>query len=275
MIDLVIPDIHHKWRKAEEIIKWAEKEYGSDMGHIYFLGDYFDDWHDGPHHARATAGWLVESCKDPRRTHLIGNHDAPYMLNTVVETLNIRDHDEIDKFSQKYMSICGCSGWDVSKHRAVNLVEGIEDAFRSLKTVVRYNDYLVLSHAGCAQKHKDCDENEFWDVLTNDACGLFGDLERVAGAGFSRGGSIPTPGPLWLDFHADRDAFCGDFNQIVGHTQGKTIREFRRGTSQHVCLDTRMEHFATLDQGSDITVMDVLEPKEFSMTHQYRFMRLE
>jgi len=247
-VDLVIPDTHHKWTLAEDIIRWAKDHY--DLGTIYFLGDYFDDWGDGPYQSRKTAEWLVGSTNDSQRVHLIGNHDTPYMCNTVIETLGIKDSEEIDRFAQKYLRIAGCSGWDPHKHRAINEVDGIEEAFKKLKTVVRYNEYVRISHAGLADHFN---EDEFWglvwlreeDVFTDDE--FFYELRKLCGAGYSRGGEIARPGPFWLDFHADKGFYCGDFNQIVGHSQGKNVRYFKnKNNTFALCLDTRMQHFGIL-----------------------------
>ena len=43
-----------------------------------FVGDYFDQFGDGPEHAYRTAKWLKNSLAEPDRIHLWGNHDLAY-----------------------------------------------------------------------------------------------------------------------------------------------------------------------------------------------------
>lgn len=73
MKTLVLGDLHHHVGHADAILS-AEEPWGRAV----FLGDFFDDFGDGPAHARATARWLERRMADPRCVFLFGNHDLPY-----------------------------------------------------------------------------------------------------------------------------------------------------------------------------------------------------
>jgi len=71
---LVIPDLHNKIETAEKILKAREHS----VDYTVLLGDYFDDFYDTPDIAANTAAWLKDSLQNPKRIHLIGNHDINY-----------------------------------------------------------------------------------------------------------------------------------------------------------------------------------------------------
>ena len=48
---LVIPDVHNRIDRAD----WFLRELESIVDRVVFLGDYFDDWGDGPIEAERTA----------------------------------------------------------------------------------------------------------------------------------------------------------------------------------------------------------------------------
>jgi len=72
---LVIPDIHNRVEIAEKILRAHEQ----DVDYAVLLGDYFDDFFDTVGDAADTAAWLKDSLQNPKRAHLIGNHDINYM----------------------------------------------------------------------------------------------------------------------------------------------------------------------------------------------------
>lgn len=72
---LAIGDIHQA-PNLEQIEATIARE---NPDRVIFVGDYFDQWHDHPDHAAKTARWLKQSLADPKRVHLLGNHDLHYL----------------------------------------------------------------------------------------------------------------------------------------------------------------------------------------------------
>src|ERR1035441_7570735 len=77
MKTLIFSDLHEPPHDVLDRIEAIIADERADR--IVFLGDYFDQFDDTPRDAARTAAWLAKSLTDPRRTHLIGNHDASYL----------------------------------------------------------------------------------------------------------------------------------------------------------------------------------------------------
>lgn len=60
--------------------------------------------------------------------------------------------------------------------------------------------------------------------------------------GFSRGGSNMVGGPLWCDYNEFID--IPNINQIFGHTPNHDVRHHKIDTSEHYCIDTKLNHYA-------------------------------
>ena len=82
----IIPDLHNRVEIAEKII---EKENNS-VDQFNLLGDYFDNFFDGPEDVTKAANFLKLYCNDPKFKFLIGNHDLHYIIShNVYETVPI------------------------------------------------------------------------------------------------------------------------------------------------------------------------------------------
>src|SRR5215471_12713172 len=69
---LIVPDIHDKIRKANQIIEREPHD------RLLLLGDFFDDFHTGVTDAAGTAAQAKLWLNDPHTTCLLGNHDMSY-----------------------------------------------------------------------------------------------------------------------------------------------------------------------------------------------------
>lgn len=221
---LIIPDIHTKIGFAEEII---EKE---NPDKIVFLGDYFDNFSDSPEIAYQVAEWLKKSLRDPKRTHLIGNHDMSYLSN--------------GKFP--------CSGWDGAKQMFINKVE-ID--WTKLQYFTFVDDWLC-THAGLSY--------EFYKAFNVNNLNVKNFLLLMKEkyefrlnmcSGF-RGGQDSYPGILWCDYGEFVD--IPNTKQIFGHTYGKVRKlEIKDTNSEHICIDTWLQYYAIYEDG----IMKVIKNK--------------
>ncbi|MBS0659881.1 MAG: metallophosphoesterase [Verrucomicrobia bacterium] len=215
MRTLVIGDLHHHTETADAIAA-AEPHDG-----IVFLGDYFDDFYDGPEDARRTALW-AQAQLGAGATLLFGNHDLPYAFNG------------------GDFPFLACSGYTRDKQAAIDRVlDGA--AWSRLKVCARVGPWL-LSHAGF---HRDLLSAEILqDVAALDqrcANALDAMAQRrpddLLAAGRDRGGWAEVGGVTWGDW--DRFIGTDGIHQIVGHTPSRrhALREWTTPGSQNYCID--------------------------------------
>ena len=202
----LIFDIHNRVELADAAIQAA----GADK--VVFFGDYFDDFHDGPKDARATALWVQERMKrHPEDIWLLGNHDASYAFGS-------RLYD--------------CPGWTPDKQRAVTnvLKEGQFNILTSMKLHHWEQDWLC-SHAGITRWLFPVDSPDFEQnrYVVDERCRLalerarHGELDSAINAvGHARGGRCMSGGILWQCWSEFRP--IKGINQIVGHTPDKEVR---------------------------------------------------
>ncbi len=204
---LIIPDIHHKWFEAEEII---DKE---NPDNIVFLGDYFDDFGDTIDVTSQTAHWLKNSIKKSNRIHLLGNHDLSYL-------------------NQDY----ACPGFSEGKLFAIKNT-GVD-----LTKLMHYcwvGDWLC-THAGLtnnffsAYNYKNLFVGEFLDNMIEN------NTYRLYNCSNYRGGIDAHSGIVWCDY--DEFVDIPNIKQIFGHTQGEL-----RQTENHICLDTWLKYYAVYE----------------------------
>lgn len=257
MKTLVIPDLHHRVGHADRIIAAHP-----DADLVVFLGDYFDNFGDGPREAAATARWLRAHMEArPQDVFLLGNHDVPYRWPGVPEF--------------------GCSGYAPSKQRVIDEILKPEHwaRFRLCywERGAGDNDPAwLLSHAGIT------------DWLFRPAVGPAYDKSRVrelcrraiaqadagipelvlSAIGNGRGGRCQSGGitwQCWSEFNP-----TPGINQIVGHTPDRTVRQRTRPlvermlggrfytrvedeeaepVSENWCLDTHTQHYGILEDG--------------------------
>lgn len=222
---LIIPDIHHRTAMADRILATEPAD------EVYFLGDYFDDFHDTPARARTTAEWVRRQIEAGHRL-LWGNHDLPYAF-----------------LPERH----GCPGYTAAKAAEVRKVL-TPDHWKTLRLwfILPGNPRpWILSHAGIEQPWipEGVEPVPYLEQLRAEA------LEGLYQRGVShpllyycsaaRGGRDAYSGPLWMDW--------GDFrpipglNQIVGHTPMRNPDEFSREDSTNWCVDTNLRHYAVLE----------------------------
>lgn len=204
-ISLIIPDLHHRWQDAENIIESVNHD------EVIFLGDYFDDFNDTPEMMESTCDWLNGSVKKSNRIHLFGNHDVHYA------------------FPYRRWK---CSGYEQWKDFITtdNIPRTVWD---KLKWYHVLDNTWLLTHAGL---HKfnvpeeiqalHTDREKFFPALTNHLDISIQEGFQLAannvpswvfGAGRSRGGANRVGGITWCDFDREFTPIKG-LNQIFGHT---------------------------------------------------------
>ena len=77
-----------------------------------------------------------------------------------------------------------------------------------------------------------------------------GKFHPLWAAGYSRGGIEPIGGPTWLSWHEMSKL---NFPQIVGHTEGNKVRH----ENGNICLDTRLNHIAFVDENNNVEIVEV------------------
>jgi hypothetical protein len=196
---LVIPDVHQNFERAEEIVA----AHGTDCASVVFLGDYLDSRECRSLEAlRATLVWLRASLRDPRRTHLLGNHDLAYVFCAR------------DTF---------CTGWNDRRQDVFNEVIGTELAWmrENMHLAIQAGPW-VLSHAGFGPKCRDASVDQLlaWAGHAHRALprlGGRGPVHCLNGCGRSRGGYQSEGGLTWLDWLDEFQPLPG-IHQLVGHT---------------------------------------------------------
>jgi len=224
---LVISDIHNRVDWIEPFL--AKQNYDK----VIFLGDYFDQFHDSIIEVSKTARWLKESLQDPKRIHLLGNHDMSYMF---------------PKNQNLY-----CPGFDDIKSKGINKVLSKED-WKKLK-LVHFEDDYVFSHAGLHPR-----------VFSHPIHGMTKDhiekccekaIEKSKSNEYSqylewgwRMGRQLLGGCIWLEW----DEFePSEIKQIVGHTPSNSVRE----KNGNFCMDTNNRHIGILDGGKEIKFLTI------------------
>lgn len=148
----IIGDLHNH---VDWVDSWLEsKQYDF----VIFLGDYFDNFGDNASIAENTAIWLKSSISDPKRIHLMGNHDMPY------------------RFPNN--SYYDCPGYTLKKKQAINSVLGFDDWSKIKMAHFIHDENVIFSHAGLTEKLFPCCpvngfnsikiESEIQSLITNE-----------------------------------------------------------------------------------------------------------
>lgn len=214
MRTLVIPDVHHRWVRAQVIIDREQAD------HVVHLGDHQDNHGDIKGDAVATAHW-TKSRLDAGDTILLGNHDLPYWF---------------------YHHLHECPGWDAEKHRAIQPILSPEDR-RKLRLWVEVEGWL-LSHAGFPSYHSGHihEEQYYLEKL------WAGRPDPLIYASRGRMQRDAIDGVLWLDWD-DFVPLIG-IRQIVGHTPAPMPRrKWALGGMANIALDTNLKHYAVIEDG--------------------------
>ena len=213
---LILSDIHHKWEKAEKIIKAETPDK------IVFLGDYQDDFGDDYRVAAETAEWLAGSLEQKNRIHIMGNHDVSYA------------------FTQRSYK---CSGYEAGKDYAISEILKESD-WRKLPLYTWVGSWLC-SHAGVHKyfytKYGSGKEFKTWLADTCDEA-LNNAFESkpalpILRAGRSRGGIELHGGIDWCD--VDEFEPIDGVNQIFGHTPLRKPTWLISQDNSDIQLDTK------------------------------------
>ena len=228
---LVFPDLHEPPAATLAAIDRIIEREAPDR--VVLLGDYFDARDDTPADAARTARWLKTSLADPRRVHLIGNHDASYLWPCEA-TL--------------------CPGFSWEKEEEIRRVLG-PDAARPF-VFHAWVDGWLMTHAGLsahwvpAGLHPDVLDRWLAAEAQKARASFASDKAHwFASVGHKRGGPSSAGGILWCDLREFR-AVPG-VRQVFGHSPAKQPRWIGKG---QLCLDTNLgsgpQHYAILKAGA-------------------------
>ena len=227
---LVIGDVHHRTEMADAAIS----RFSGRCPQVVFLGDYFDEFGDGPLHMESTCRWLRRSLADPARVHLIGNHELAYFLPS---------HPQ-----------AACPGWTQAKQRVFDReMAGIP--LSALKIALQVGPWL-LSHAGLAAEILSEFGTE--DLAGRLAQGLSrasrGEPSWLFARGAVRAGHDAIGGILWLDWTREFRPTSG-VHQIVGHTP---VRGSARG--KYLSADGVFRSLELVSPGSNTLLRPLPQP---------------
>ncbi len=223
MKTLVIPDIHQHIQTADRIL------HSGSWDHVVLLGDIWDDWDDTWEQAVEAATWLAATVADPHVSWCLGNHDAHYVWP---EIYGLRS-----------------SGYTYAKALAIQDTINISELAFVLYVATENH---LLSHAGIHPAFLSEGTTDYRVALANLQQEAYAALERgttpaLLAAGRDRGGFRTHGGITWLDWGSFRP--IPGINQIVGHTNGRTVRERHTETSRNWCLDTNLHNYAVITDG--------------------------
>jgi hypothetical protein len=210
---LAIGDIHQA-PNLEQIEATIARE---SPDRVVFVGDYFDQWHDHPDHAARTARWLKQSLADPKRVHLIGNHDLHYLWPEAA-----------------------CSGFTWDKHRFIQHVLTPSDWDRL--ELSHYEDGWLFTHAGLSRPYAPLTKDVFTPMqsLALEANEAWHCLWRRQSHWIWNKGvdpKSPVGGLLWCRVGRDFIPVPG-LNQVFGHTPQKEPLLLLGQNSRNWCIDT-------------------------------------
>jgi len=230
---LIIPDIHHRTDWINPFLK------SQKFDELVFLGDFFDDFNDGPYISTKTALWVKDAFnRYPKAHFLFGNHDISYAF-----PLN------------KYLR---CSGFTEQRSIAINKVLNKEDWNRF--KLCHYTQGFLCSHAGISGDYfpagiipnlPDIDKLCSAALLMTSVYAYCEFLD----AGRERGGSAKVGGITWLDWRVFVP--LKGFNQIVGHTPGRMVRSLNIEGSENYCIDTHSHDVGIIEDGKFRSVTNV------------------
>ena len=229
---LLVSDPHQNMERLEYILKKENYDQVLCLGDWFDSFDYNTDWH-----CENTAAFLKKFIFTENRYTLWGNHDVHYFFDnpTVV-----------------------CSGYGGNKQHTIdetlgNFKQPIAERFRWFAWV---DDYLC-THAGVHPYHfhplikgERADVTDFLLTESNKANAdiLINNRNWLYGAGAARGGRLRKGGLIWLDWNYEFQPIPG-INQIVGHTNGRLIREKHQDNSKNYNIDCDLDYYLIAENG--------------------------
>ncbi|MBU1151349.1 metallophosphoesterase [Patescibacteria group bacterium] len=234
MRTLILPDIHTKHGKAQQII-----EKHPDVDEVVCLGDYFDNFGDSGQSNMETAIWLKNFLKKENHVALLGNHEFNYAFNRM---------------------IYGCSGYTKEKRELINDVLTIED-WKKLKPYYMAQGWY-LTHAGISRRlllhmfpplqNSSFTRDDFGKIIEKHLkLFLLTGSSLLFEAGRSRNGKNDTGGITWCHFPDEFGPIKG-IKQIFGHTRQKEPTWYKN--TENLCLDTGLNHYAIIEDGKVSTI---------------------
>lgn len=224
---LILSDIHHKIKKAQEIIDFVPHD------HVIHLGDHQDNFGDNVWQAIATAKWTRDRL-DAGDTVLLGNHDLPYWF-----------------WHEKHNWGCG---WEPEKHQAIQDI--IPDLERKKFKLWTECEGWVLSHAGFCSMYADLIPHH--DIFLEETLWAGTTHPLIYHVGARRGGKGQSGSCLWLDWmDLTRDGGpAKNVQQIVGHTPYKKPQSYLGASYEDLSsrtrgwnLDTHLHHYGIIEDG--------------------------
>ena len=204
---LILPDIHLRHEKAEQIIKSVKPDL------TICLGDHWDDFGDTPQMISETSEWFHWSVNQKDRVHIAGNHCVHYWF---------KNNERIR-----------CSGYEQYKSIIINDIV-TKDDWEKLVFFHVLNDRWLLSHGGLHASWINPTHFQVGKIseytlpyiirrLNSDTIDakkrLYdGKNHWFAIPGFSRSYNSPYYGGItWCDWNKEFHPIRG-INQLVGHT---------------------------------------------------------
>jgi metallophosphoesterase superfamily enzyme len=227
---LIIPDVHDKIRRANQIIEREPHD------HLLLLGDFFDDFKTGVTDASDTAKQVKQWLNDPNTTCLLGNHDMSYEWGRQNRRLICAGYD-----AAKWITIHGTlTARDWQQFKLHIWLEGDERPWLVTHAGI-HPAWLKYTEPDDYRAHIDKICGDAWTRLNR------GEHHFLLGCGASRSGDQKVGGINWMDW-AELIPMPG-LNQLVGHTPAQTVRHKDTPTSRNICLDTHLRHYAVFENG--------------------------
>jgi hypothetical protein len=235
---LIIPDIHEELEMYHEVMK--KYHY---ITRKLSLGDWYDSFiYDSADHAEEVARTHADFVSNPDNICLWGNHDAQYA----------------------YPNCSGihCSGFGAWKINNIDKwMKPLWDKIQLAHWETLNGREWLMSHAGfhpfMYHPIRGFDRERLAELCAEAMTSVkyAQTITPTLSVGRRRGGWHRYGGCTWLDFR-DFEAIPG-INQIVGHTYGKIVREYRTNDSENYCIDTGLKNVAILDDDGTCTIEEV------------------
>lgn len=233
---VVIPDSHLQVRKLDKIFN----EWYNDSNTIIMLGDFPDDFGDSTKQTLDMMIWLEKALDLPNVIALIGNHDLSFMVKP-----------------------SRCSGWTREKQNVIDpFIPKMRKKMQFFHYEVIGDRQFLISHAGLHPRFLPplLDLEKLPEFLEEESkfakeCLVTEFPHWFFHAGMSRGGPYPVGGPLWMDWSEFKP--IDGLNQLIGHSRGTKVRKKMGQFSENYCLDTHLNHFATIDDDGNVEIHEV------------------
>ena len=235
---LIIPDLHEELDIYNKIM--------TRYNHItkkLSLGDWYDSFnYESSAHAEETAMAHADFVRDPNNICLWGNHDLQYA------------------FPQCHGVFC--SGWGGWKQLGITKHMGpLWDKIQLAHWETLNGHEWLMSHAGfhpfMYHPIRGFDRARVAELCAEAMTSVkfANTITPTLSVGRRRGGNHRYGGCTWMDFR-DFEPIPG-INQIVGHTKGRMVREYRIDDSKNYCIDTGAQHVALLDDDGTVTIEEI------------------